>query len=511
MPESGTLPATKRRIFWIPLLAIVLTWTVLYLPHLRTSPRWYGDETLTLMIGKSLFAGAPADRSLKISFWHPSYTYQPGYAWVAGMMAAITGGDILGARFLNVSLALTIALVLFIFGRKHLGYWPALFAALLFLTYDQTVIHFRWIYPHNAVALGFLISVLALMRASSPRADWTTGAGLGLAAFCHPLFAHGAIAAWLCRLKRPRAWIRMAILPGLVLAASFLSAIWRYQESWLWGDLSELLAFYRVSSSEAGTGAQPFLNFYYFFRQDFFHIGVLLGGLLCLTRRRLYPIGLFLLVVSALLLQNRRNIPLFYYQAVTLLPIMALAWAGGLRVVLMWIWKVSGRSRLARLLAILVLILPAIYFLKILPAAVSGKLVSRNDIWVTQNTDEVTQAADWLKARLHPDDLVICGTNIGWMLPCRQADLIQATTWAGHKSFTFETPIAHKKFLHPADLSQARYVIISDLDQRWTFGQTNVSLIANLLEKEKWQIVWQGPFYIIVENPRLTPSPTPSR
>jgi len=510
MPEDSALPILKRRLIWIPLLAIVFTWAILYLPHLRTSPRWYGDETFTLSVGKAIFAGAAADRALKISFWHPSYTYQPGYAWVVGAAAAVTGGDIVGARFLNVCLALTIALVLFFFGRKRLGYWPALFAALLFLSYDQTVIHFRWIYPHNAVALGFLICVLALTRSSSSRADWTAGAGLGLAAFCHPLFAHGAIAAWLCRLKRPWSWIRMAIIPGLVLAASFLGAIWRYwPENWLFNDLSELQAFYRISSSESGSGIQPFLNFYYFFTQDLFQIGALIGGLICLTRRRLYPIGLFLLIVSGLLLQNRRNIPLFYYQAVTMLPIMALGWAGGLRVVLIWIRKISRHARPARLLAMGCFLLPAFLFARILPAAISGNLVSRNDVWVTQNTDEVTQAAEWLKARLQPDDLVICGTNIGWMLPGRQADLFQAAAWEGYKTFTFEFPVDHKKFLHPADLSQARYVVISDLDQRWTFAQPNILQVAARIETEKWPIVWKGSNYLIVENPRLAAPPSP--
>ena len=33
---------------------VTLLWSILYLPNLRTSPPWYGDEILTLDIGKAL-------------------------------------------------------------------------------------------------------------------------------------------------------------------------------------------------------------------------------------------------------------------------------------------------------------------------------------------------------------------------------------------------------------------------------------------------------------------------
>ena len=511
MAESSPRQALRRRLCWVPLVTILAVWALLYLPHLRTSPRWYGDETLTLAIGQSLADGSPADRSLHITFWHPSYSYQPGYAWLAGTMSRFFGGDIRGGRLLNVLLALAIAQTLYFAGRRPLGHLPAFFAALIFLTYDQTVIHFRWIYPHNAVALGFLVCLLALLKKSSARSDWTAGAGLALGAFSHPLFAHGAIAAWICRITKPVAWIRMAVLPGLVLAGSFAFALWRFHpDGWLWEDLSALLAFYRNSSAESGTGLQPFHNFRYFFTHDGFQLGALLGGLLCLTRRRLRKIGVFLFVVAVLLLQNRQNIPLFYYQAVTLLPIMAMASAGGIAVLLLWMRRQRTASRWIRLAGAAAFLIPLLLFVRILPAASSGKLVSRNDVWVTQNPREVEQAAAWLNERLQPDDLVVCSANIGWMLRCKKADFVQATAWAGHPTFTFDPPPKHARFRHPADVGQARYVVIGDIDQRWTFAQPNVSLIADRLQKENWRIVWQGPFYLIVENPRLAGPPSPS-
>ena len=499
-----SLRNTRRAFFIVPLVSISLFWALLYVPNLRTSPRWYGDETLTLMIGKALFAGHPADRSLKITFWHPSYTYQPGYAWFAGGMAWLFGGDILGARVLNVLLALAIATTMYLGGRSIFGHFPAWFGALLFLGYDQSIIHFRWIYPHNAVALGLLICVLALLRRSRPKVDWIAGAGLGLAALSHPLFVHGAIAGWLCRIKRPRSWPRLAAPSAIVVLCSLGFAILRYwPENWLTQDLSELADFYRAYSNENGSGTKAVQNIVMFYSQDFFHLGAAIGCVLC-VRKSLYPIAVFASIVSFLLLQNRQNIPVFYYQAVTLLPVLALAWTGGLKVALDRLRAFGPSFRPAvRLARAASLALPLILIARMIPESLAGRLVSRNDFWVTQIPGEVEQAARWLNERLSESDLVICGPNVAWLLHCRVADFIQATAWTGKRTFTFERPVSRSRFLFPADVDRARYLVVGDIEQRWTFAQPGVDEIARQIVREKWPVVWRGRFYFIFENPRL--------
>ncbi|HEY5814280.1 MAG TPA: hypothetical protein VIT23_16695, partial [Terrimicrobiaceae bacterium] len=151
----------RWRAFIIPLSVIFAIWSVLYLPNLRTSPSWYGDETVALTAGLDLTRGIAAHRAVWNTFWHPYAPYQPGYEFLVGGMARLFGGDILGGRFFNALLALALALVIYFYGRSILGIFPAFFAALLFLSYEQSVIHFRWIFTHNLVALGFVIAVLA--------------------------------------------------------------------------------------------------------------------------------------------------------------------------------------------------------------------------------------------------------------------------------------------------------------------------------------------------------------
>ncbi len=498
--RNSILPDSRLRRY-LPTVLILIVWALLYLPHLRTSPGWYGDETLTLMIGRSLFQGQGLDRALHTTFWHPSYAYQPGYAWLVGAFAEFAGGDIIGGRFLNTLLALAIALTIAFLGKKSLGSTPSLFGALIFLTYSQSVIHFRWIYPHNAVALGFCLVVLLLVRKSRPVVNIAIGAGLSLATMSHPLFAHGAFAAWLCRIKRPAAWLPMALPPLLVLMLGLGWTLYRqWPHFWVFGDIRTLGEFYGTFSSENGQGWQAIRNVAVFYSHDFFHIGALLGACLCL-RKRLYPVAVFLVVVSGLLLQNRQNLTVFYYQAVVFLPVLAVAWSGGIKTLTLYCRLRVGAQPMIRRSVIALYAIPLLFFVQIFPSAWSGQLSPRNHPWVTQDTNEVDAAARWLRANTSPQDLVICHQNIGWLLDTRTTDLMQATAWSGRSTFTFEKPLARERFAFPADLEKARFVVLGDIDQRWTLGQPNVSWIVEKLANDKWPIVWQGRYYVIVANP----------
>ncbi len=506
--ESTPSAIHSGQTSWIRIspLLLVLCWSLLYLPHLRVSPTWYGDETLTLVVGKSLFEGVGANQSLFATFWHPSYAYQPGYAWLAGWASSLTGGDILGARFLNAILALAIALAVFFGGRRPFGVKLALFGSLMFLTYSQTVIHFRWVYPHNAVALGFAIAVLCLLRASSWKSDWTAGAGLAIAALAHPLFVHGALASWLCRMKRPVAWVRMAALPALaVIGCIGWTLSMQRPNLWLFDDIQLLAEFYGTFSRDNGSGFQIFQNLLVFYTQDFFHAGAFIAAVIC-CNRRFYVIPLFLAVVSGLLLQNRQNLPVFYYQAVVFLPVMAMAWAGAARTLETRVRQAAGNLRWSRPVLAAVFLLPAFQFLQIIYPAASGHLVPRNQHWCTQSVSEVETAAAWLNERLSENDLVICHQNIGWLLNCRTADLMQATAWSGRSTFAYEKPLDKARFRYPADLHAARYLVLADIDQRWTLGLPNVPWILDEISTKQWRIVWRGENYMIVENPDFLPA-----
>jgi 4-amino-4-deoxy-L-arabinose transferase-like glycosyltransferase len=345
-PEHRSLRGIKARLLWWPLGSLLLVWELLYLPHLRDSPAWYGDETGTLLMGQELVRGQSAVGSIWLTFWHPYFPYQPVYAWFAGFFAFITGGDILGARFLNALIALTIATLICFWSRQRFGVIPAWFGALVFLSYNQSVIHFRWVYPHNAVALGFSLSVLCLLRPSRPANDWRAGLGLAAAALAHPLFGHGAIAAFLCRIKRPGAWLPLAIPSALTIATVFIYLNWTYwPKPWLIEDLHRLSRHYGAPNPARTNFVANLVRFY---SHDFFHLGTVACLLLC-CRRKFYAIPICAFIISSLLLQKRQNLTVFYYQAIVLVPIFAMAWAGGFLVLSRMLrrWLRKGRLDLA--------------------------------------------------------------------------------------------------------------------------------------------------------------------
>jgi hypothetical protein len=502
--RSLNRPRLKRLrslLLWCPLISLFFFWEILFLPRLRDSPGWYGDETGTLLMGRELFHGRSAVGSLWLTFWHIYYPYQPGFAWLVGFCSSLTGGDILGARFLNAVIALLIAMLICFWGRQRLGILAAWFGGLLFLSYSQSVIHFRWVYPHNAVALGFVVTVLWLLRPSRPANDWKVGLGLGIAALAHPLFCHAAVSAFLCRIARPRAWLLLALPPALVIVAAFAYVTWSYWPNlWLVRDITELWKYYMQSSNRGPGAASLAENVLRFYSQDFFHVGACVGLLLC-CRKGYYPIAVCALAVSSLLLQNRQNLIVFYYQAIVLVPMFALAWAGGTSVVARRLRRWRSGLRWDRVWLASAILLPIGMTTVQIPAVIQGKLTPRNQLWVTQSVPEVELAASWLNDRTSPKDLVIANVNIAWQLKARTADFLQATLWQGFPTEYFPEGIPRERFRYPADVQAAKYAVIGDIDRVWMLGQLNVENVVAIITGERWPVVWSGKYYLIVENP----------
>ena len=140
--------------------------------------------------------------------------------------------------------------------------------------------------------------------------------------------------------------------------------------------------------------------------------------------------------------------------------------------------------------------------LLVLPSSLRGNLLSRNDPWVTQDVHEVERAAAWINEHVRSDELVICSQNIGWLLNCRTADLLQSTAW--EKRTTFGFPRVRSKHLAFATTQISRRpdtLSSGDIDSRWTVHQENVWPSLERISQEKWPIVWSGKYYLVAENP----------
>lgn len=482
----------RHRVTRIFGLIVLVLWSSLYIPNIADTPRWYGDETITLACGQDLARGVFANRAVWNTYINPQFCYQPGYVFIVGMLSNLGNGNMAWPRLFNAFLALGIAWICLFWIGRRVGFTAGLMVALLFLSYEQSVIHFRWVYAHNAAALGILLCASSLALRNCSRREWQSGLGLAIAAISHPLALHGGIAAWLNRWNQPKCWIRI-LLPPLLLGTLCILPIWIWNFSWWWSDLHDLREFYAGFSKELGSGIQWPINFWSFFTHDYFHALSGCSLLICLfTPMR--PIAMTAIVLVALLTQNRQNLPVFYYQAVVALPLLTACLGFSLVKACKKYFRAFSFRRWIPFL------LPITLFFHVGPKVWSNALVSRNDPWVIQSNHDHVQVIDWVNKHTKPSDLVICHWNVGWRLKCQNADLMMCVGWDGLPTFTYEDGLPRDRFRYPADIHKAKFLVLTDIDRIWTLAQPNVNAVLNERSITGWIPAYQSGSCLVLRS-----------
>lgn len=481
---------------WLAVAAIVALWGVLFLPHLRTSPHWYGDETIAVLLAKNLAAGQMGTGAVFNTFL--TAVYQPLYlGWIA--LGWLVSGDILGTRFCNALLALGTALVLWFVGRRIVPGREAFAAALVFLAYDQSVLHFRQTFAHNGLAFGAALAILAVCLPSRMRwTNWLAGFGVAAALGSHPLGIYVAAVVGLARIRTPRAWPALGIPSAVVFLVAY-GFSYSLFGTWLIEDLITLGGSYASYGEE--NRSQLWQNLARFITHDGFHMlgffGVLAMALLS-GRRRRWPLVAFTVLFSVALLANRSNLVVFYYQAVPLLPFLALgvvfALDQGLRIATRRFSALHSARRWLPAVAL-------IFALPLLGNVFSGTLKQRNFPWVTRSIPEVEAAAQWINERTNPSDVVVANSNIAWLLNARVADMFQWTTWDGLRTFMYVKPLPRERFRYSLDKQKIRYLVLGDIDLVWGVYQENIETTLNRNDVANWRTVWSSEFYHVLENP----------
>jgi len=487
-----------------PCLVILIFWALLYLPHLRTSPSWYGDETLAVEIAKNLLQGQFATGAQ----WNTFFTivYQPVYEWLLAAGMFCFGGDILGARLVNALLALVSGLALFLLGRRLMGQRTAFAASLIFLGAYQNVIHFRAAYAHNGVAAGLAIGLLAACCHPTLRNNCLTGLGNLLAVGAHPLGIFTAISSALPRWNRPRSWLLIAFIPAILFLLLYVPVYLRFG-AWMTEDMLTIFRSYGSYSDEHS--GNLILNFSRFYTQDSYHLLGVVGLLLVLLpkwRAKLWPLLTAFIILSYFLFSNRSNLTVFYYQAIVVAPLLALGVAILLGVGSDWMARRFQRKVLRGLpvAAAVLLAMPALI------SVIRGQLLTRHHYWVTQSITDYESAARWLNAHTGPEDIVITNSSLGWLLDAPTGSLLQLTAYAGHKTFMHEYGTPQERFRFPLTKERVRFIAIGDIDQRWGLAQPHVEETLTSFGVDKWPVVWTSENCLILENPDFQSAPANS-
>lgn len=495
----------SKKITLFGLVGIIGAWAILYLPGLRTNPPWYGDEIVSFMTGESILDGKPYNRAVYATYVSPAWNYPPIFSVCAGLAAKATGGDIVGPRFLSALIGLATAVCGFLLLRRRFGFVVGLGYAAILLGYLQSIIHYRWVYPHNLVGLAALGAACVLLRRPSKRNDWVAGGFLALGATAHFLTLHAIAGAFCKRLTRPKSWVPIATPSAAIWSALFSILVWRFG-SWVWEDARQLATFYKVSDETSGAQGKVFFNLFNFFTIDAFHLTAFIGLLFCL-RRRAYGLALMAFVILFMITRNRQNIPIFYYQAMAALPLLAagivVGWVGLIKV----FEKVPAiDSKFRRVIRGIPLLLGVSMALWNTQYVISGHLPVRNAPWVVSDIKAYEQAAIWLNQRTQKDDLVITYWNLAWLLQCKTADVLMAASWAGYQAGDlFPTPLSKERFAYSADIHFAKFFVITELDERWAFGQGQVLAFLASSGLDAWPLVYQSGPLKILRNPDLIP------
>ncbi|MBM3197620.1 MAG: hypothetical protein FJZ61_06555 [Chlamydiae bacterium] len=145
-------------------------------------------------------------------------------------------------------------------------------------------------------------------------------------------------------------------------------------------------------------------------------------------------------------------------------------------------------------------LLPLLMFLHVAPQVWSAGLLSRNDPWVVPSISDQKQIADWLNKNTNDSDLVVCHWNIGWLLNCRSADLLQCTAWEGMKTHLFENGLPRERFRYEADILDAKFVVITYIDLIWTLQQPNVRLLIEQKGVPQYRNVFNTPSGMVLQK-----------
>lgn len=487
---------------WAQCGIIFVVWCLAYFPNLRSSPGWYGDEFVSLMEGNAILSGKFENRALKYSFFSTFTNYQPwGAILYAGSAKALTGGDILGARILSVILAFFLVLLIYFEMVRRGMAWGGFCAALAILLAPQCTIHFRWVYPHFFVSIGVILIALILSRDKETRGEgWWLGWGCAISALGHLLVVHVIAATLASRILRPRSWLKIIVPPSIILLLA-LSMGYYSSGPKLFLDLQELAGGY-LGDSGRSTPLEKVLNIYRFFSVDWFHV-LLFTSFIGLALIRQWSLLVFSFLLSFAVIQNRPELPVFYYQSMIFIPLLIYN-------LILYLFKcgeiLSEKIKSAiplRIAKAFCLLFPLFFVGPALQNSFAGTHVPRNSFWVAPRHSDLEETAKWINQNTSAEDFVVAFWDVGWLLQCRWTDPMQCAIWSyGNFPYFYNRPRDRSEFLFPADLGQAKFILVGPLDLRWTYGQGTIPMLLKEFGVDLWPTVYQTETTRVLKNPK---------
>jgi hypothetical protein len=526
---------TKRER-WIA-AGLVALWALLFLPHLRTSPNWYGDEGEWMEKSWQFAHGQLRVGPIKTDFIYP-YPYPPVYMAVNGALLRVFGNDIVVGRALGAVTALAAAAILFWIGCRLRDKAFGFLCAAAFLVYSESAINFRWIRSHPMAGTLALASVGFLVRYVQEKklrdAVWAgvfCSLATGTNYFTYPLI--GAVVVTVAVVN----WRHVLAAGAAACSYAGLFVLW-YCATRGW---TQLMDHVHLLTSVAANEIKPTLSGeIQRFVKNVWDIGfntpskiglqgveswdwwlrIAWVGFLFLPvknwRLRLW-IPFWLLVLMYGVFKKLNNVPLFFYPATIFLPLIAVGFAGALT------WIGEGAKRVGA---------PAVLPGAIVCAAFGWITVqgafshfdTKIDQWTQQSSVDAEAAMRYVNDHATSNDFVIVPKQIYWLVKnAKKSMLTYCARYNGiDNDMPVPTHIPPDLYWFDCRLENARYVVMEyglrevslpdgrrgqlpvGIDAVYTVpALRGVREVVQQMQQEKWPMVFQQGAYLVLANPRL--------
>ena len=519
-------------------VGLVALWALLFLPNLRTSPNWYGDEGEWMEKCWQFIHGTTHIGPIVNDFIYP-YPYPPLYMAVNGTLLRMFGDDVVVGRALGAVTALAAAGILFWIGCRLRNKVFGFLCAASFLVYSEAVINFRWVRSHPMAGVLALATVGFLIRYVQEKrlrdAVWA-GVFCALATatnyFTYPLI--GAVIVTVAVVN----W-RHAIVAGAIAMAYAGLFVLGYVVLRGW---TPLMAHVHLLTSVAGGEMRPTLaGEIGRFAGNVWDIGfntpakvglegveswdwwlrIAWVGFLFLPvkdwRLRIW-VPVWLLVLMYGVFSKLNNVTLFFYPATIFLPVLAIGFAGTLT------WLGEGVKRLGAPAVLPGAAVCAVFGVMTLQGALTH-FDTKIDNWTQRSSVDAEAALRFVNERTTADDLVIVPKQIYWLVKnAKRSMLTYCARYIGvDNDMPVPTHLPPELFWFDCRLEKAKFVVMEYGVQEVVLsdgrrGQLPVGIdavytvpvlrgvkeIVQQMQKEKWPVVFQQGACLVLANPRFT-------
>ncbi len=512
-------------------VALVVVWAFIYLPNLRISPNWYGDEGQVMDMSWTTAHGHPRFGPLYYNFMVP-IPYQPLTLLINGILLRVFGCDIFVVRLFQVIVALATAGICFWIGARLRDKRFGFLCALAFLTYPEVVIHYRWVRPHPIAgtfvlaACGFLISYIQQRRL---RDIVLAGVMTALGLACHWFMYMMVVLVVVTVLRINRRHVVAALLP--IAAYGILFCVW-----FLWTQpggiehfISQLRQIQQAGFGDAVPGAlaeaarlyRQFIEFSFIaptVGRDGSHgvdiwLPIATLGILFFPVRQFR--GWLIFWLGGLMygvLKSRNNVHLFFYPAMVFVPLMAIGFAGAIALMEERLVRhLPKLERWARYVPSLALI------------GIFGGICLYNsfthwrtkiDLWTLRSHKDAEAAMQFVNAHTTKEDFVVMPDQVYWLYPYPyRAQLFECAHYAGRESRPFSETLPRKMFWFDCSWQRAKYLVLAygidvngrpyGIDAIYWMGFKGVREIVEQVQQEKWPVVFRQGEYMVLANPRF--------